>query len=230
MEPNRFDQLTKTLASSISRRQALKAITVSTVGGVIGWRATGTAEAAGNSACAQWCAAVFGADTAAARRCTADAAHRNSSALCYTCGPASPGGGVAPAAICCTHTRSGYCASYTHAACCTSHQVCRNGICASTCTSNGGHCSGSTDCCSGNCSNGICCNSGQVALDNGTCATPCTTAGDCSCGAQFCGSNLGSNVIGVCTENFNSTNACSTDTDCAVGYYCNGAGNCTPAC
>jgi hypothetical protein len=127
MEPRRFDQLTKTLASSTSRRQALKAAAVAAVGGVLGWRATGTASAQGNSACAHWCAAVFGADTPAAGQCTSAAAH--GTGLCYTCGPASPGGGVAPAAICCTHTSSGYCASYSGAACCSPSQTCSNGTC-----------------------------------------------------------------------------------------------------
>jgi hypothetical protein len=47
---------------------------------------------------------------------------------------------------------------------------------------------------------------------------------------QFCGTDLGSDVSGVCTESFSSPNPCSTDTDCAVGYYCNGSGHCLPAC
>ena len=127
MESTRFDQLTKTLASSTTRRQALKAVAVAAVGGIVGVRSAGTAYAAGKSACANWCAAVFGNDTTATGRCTSDAAHGKG--LCYACGPASPGGGVPPSAVCCARTSSGYCASYTGASCCTSGQVCQNGTC-----------------------------------------------------------------------------------------------------
>ena len=127
MESTRFDRLTKALAGAASRRQALKALTVAAVGGVIGVRSAGTAHASGNSACAHFCDAVFGDDTRAARQCTRDAAH--GFGLCYTCGPASPGGGVAPSAICCTRTRHGHCERYDDAACCGSGQTCQHGNC-----------------------------------------------------------------------------------------------------
>src|SRR5215469_12021358 len=89
MEPSRFDELTKALATATSRRQALRRI-----GGILG----GTALAglfpglafASNSACAKFCASVFGAGTKAAGQCTSDGAHGRG--LCYTCGPNSPGG------------------------------------------------------------------------------------------------------------------------------------------
>ena len=129
MESTRFDRLTKTLAGATSRRQALKALAVAAVGGAIGVRTAGTAYAAGNSNCAHFCTAVFGGDTAASAQCTADAAHRTG--LCYTCGPASPTGGVLPENICCARNSDGLCASYSDAACCNTSagQFCQNGAC-----------------------------------------------------------------------------------------------------
>ena len=164
MEPNRFDQLTKTLASSTSRRQALKALAVATTGGILGWRATGTAGAASNSACAHWCAAVFGAGTAAAGQCTSDAAHGKG--LCYSCGPGSPGGGVAPAAICCPHTSSGYCASYTGAACCPAGQTCSNGTCVTPTTTTPAPAQFEPRC---TCGNGTVFTGGATCTDEQTC-------------------------------------------------------------
>src|SRR5689334_3389803 len=72
MDPSCFDDLTKTIATATSRRQALRRI-----GGILG----GTALAAlfpglafaSNSVCAKFCAAVFGANTPAAKQCTSDA-------------------------------------------------------------------------------------------------------------------------------------------------------------
>src|SRR5436305_3286169 len=125
MQPSRFDDLTKALATATSRRQALRRI-----GGILG----GTALAglfpglalASNSACAKFCNAVFGANTPAASQCTSDAAHGKG--LCHTCGSA------APSSICCTRNSSGFCSSYSGAQCpCPSGQTCQNGSCVATC-------------------------------------------------------------------------------------------------
>lgn len=131
MESTRFEELTKSLATATSRRQALRRI-----GGILG----GTALAglfpglafASNSACAHFCAAVFGADTPAANQCTSDAAHGKG--LCYTCGSSTPA-----SSMCCTRNSSGFCSSYSGTHCpCDSSQclTCQNGACVSTCTSN----------------------------------------------------------------------------------------------
>src|SRR5947208_3338442 len=125
MESNIFDEVTKAIATATSRRQALRRIA-----GIVG----GTALAglfpglalADNSACAHFCASVFGADTPAASQCTSDAAHHTG--LCYTCGPASPGG-TQP--ICCPQNPDGTCTSYSSATCCGSGQTCQNGACVS---------------------------------------------------------------------------------------------------
>jgi hypothetical protein len=45
MEPSKFDELTKTLATSTSRRQALKTIAATTLGGLLGLAGIGTAFA-----------------------------------------------------------------------------------------------------------------------------------------------------------------------------------------
>src|SRR5689334_15406294 len=45
MDPSRFDDLTKTLATSTSRRQALKTIAATTLGGILGLSGIGTAFA-----------------------------------------------------------------------------------------------------------------------------------------------------------------------------------------
>jgi hypothetical protein len=142
MDPTKFDDLTKALATPTSRRQALRRI-----GGILG----GTALAgllpgvalADNSACAHFCASVFGADTPAADQCTSDAAH--GTGLCYTCGPASPGG-TQP--ICCPENGSGQCTSYSSATCCSGGRVCQNGGC---CLPINGRCNVDSDCCSSHC-------------------------------------------------------------------------------
>lgn len=212
MEPTRFDDFTKTLATSTTRRAALRRIGGIFAGISLAGVFPGLAFAK-NSACAQFCASVFGADTAAAKQCTADAAHQKG--LCYTCGPAAPAGHPA---LC-------------DQVCCTSGQTCQNGTCVTPCAANGGTCSVDTDCCSGNCSNGICCGSGKVGLSNGTCATPCTSMCCQGCeqdtsGATYCRGDACNNT------------SCYTDSDCPIGQFCSStcaqippfAGSCTPAC
>ncbi len=148
MKPGTFDAFTKALATPNSRRQALRRI-----GGILG----GTALAgilpgvalADNSDCAHFCNSVF-APGSARGQCKSDAAH--GTGLCYTCGPASPGGSQA---ICCPQNADGTCTSYSSATCCGSGQTCTNGTCVATCSG--------------------------VILSNGTCAQPCSPNGTCSC-------------------------------------------------
>ncbi len=75
MKENIFDEVTKSLATLTTRRQALRRI-----GGILGGTALaglfpGLALAHGNSGAAHFCNAVFGANTPAAAQCTSDAAH-----------------------------------------------------------------------------------------------------------------------------------------------------------
>ena len=135
------------------------------MGGILG----GTALAAlfpglafaSNSACAHFCASVFGAGTKAAGQCTSDAAHGKG--LCYTCGPASSGG-TQP--ICCPENPNGTCTSYSSATCCTSTQTCQaDGTCQACRTCFDPFCSDADPCCPGlqccaigpNSSVGFCC-------------------------------------------------------------------------
>ena len=181
MKENIFDELTKTMATSTSRREALRRI-----GGILGGAALAGLfpglALADNSACAHFCDSVFdpGPDRG---KCKSDAAH--GTGLCYTCGPASPGG-TKP--ICCPKNPDGTCSSYSSATCCSSGQTCTNGTCVSNCTANGGGCLQDSDCCSGVCDtyNGTCgCapdNGGFCSRDVECCSGVCNTALDqCGC-------------------------------------------------
>jgi len=128
MEPTKFDDLTKTLATSTSRRQALRRMGGTLSGVLVASWPVGQvlAKGGGNSACAHFCASVFGADTPAADQCTSDAAHHKG--LCYSCGPASPTGSQS---ICCLENSDDTCSSYNGATCCTLYQSCYHGVCES---------------------------------------------------------------------------------------------------
>ena len=127
MKPESFDALTKWLATRESRRRALQQIGGSLGGGAL----AGLVPADQTDKCAIFCAEVFGVSLATVT-CTAQAALHTG--LCYSCGPASPGGGVAPAAICCTRNAHGFCTSTKSATCCGSGQTCQSGTCVSPTT------------------------------------------------------------------------------------------------
>src|SRR5438309_4384847 len=86
MQPSNFDELTKALATSTSRRHALRLIATASIGSLFGLggittafarhRARITAPSGGsksNSNCAKFCAQTFGPNTPAANQCTSDA-------------------------------------------------------------------------------------------------------------------------------------------------------------
>ena len=224
MSERPFDSLARTLAGGASRRGVLRAIGGAVLGSLVAAPAQAVL-AAGNSACAHFCAAVFGADTPAAGQCTSDAAHGKG--LCYTCGPASSGGGISPSSICCARNGSGVCSSYSTATCCATGQTCTsNGQCVApttttttttACLANGSTCSGNGACCSGICCQGTCCASGQVCLSNGTCATPCAT-GCAGCGGCFVDVN-GESYCAFTLSTFPPT-SCTTDSQCPRGQFC----------
>ncbi len=185
MESSTFDELTRVLASSTSRRQVLKTITAATLGGMLGLGGISVALA-NNSACAHFCASVFGADTPAAGQCTSDAAHHKG--LCYSCGPASPAG---TQTICCSENSSGQCTSYSSATCCSGVQTCQNGGCCTPDGANSGQtnaCTQNSDCCSGFCNSaGFC---GCIPfLGEG-----CNSSSDC-CGGIECVPGLAGNNV-----------------------------------
>ena len=127
MEPSRFDELTKALATSTSRRQALKAL-AATLGGLLGLGSVGTALA----------------------NCKPNGIGCNTGTQCCsgkcqhgTCCSSQEGATCSVDRDCC----SGTCCQ---GVCCTSGQVClSNGSCATPCPAFGGPCSGS-------CGSGIC--------------------------------------------------------------------------
>jgi hypothetical protein len=238
MDSSRFDELTKALATATSRRQALKTIAATTLGSILGLGGIGTALAS-NMTCAQWCQAVFGENTPADEQCAGDAAHHTG--LCYSCGPASPGGGVAPSSICCPRTSSGYCTSYSSATCCGSSATCLGGSCCAnanvcgtvclsapcnssqceTCDSSSGTCVG---CPSGHtCQNGTCCtNTYGTCSGNGDCCSGTCCQGTCCGSGQVCLSN-GSCATPNCSV-FNCLSFCVCASDTSGAEYCTTGG------
>ena len=193
MEPSKFNELTKAFATTTTRREALWRI-----GGILG----GTALAglfpglalASNKTCAQFCESVFGMNTPAEEQCVADATHHKG--LCYTCGPASPGG-TKP--ICCPQNPDGTCTSYSSATCCGSGQTCTNGACVATCPA------------------------GEVLLANGTCAEPCFSPGAyfyfCVSCCRNCDADIDS-TNNFCSNNIGSGAPCQSDANCPHGEFC----------
>ena len=184
MQPSNFDELTKALASSTSRRHALRTIVAASVGSFFGLGGIRSVFGA-NRDCAKWCKQVFGPNTPAASQCASDAAHHRG--LCYQCPSATP------ASICCVRNTSGYCSGTSaarspcdsaqcqtcdeqHGNCvstCSSSETCCNGTCAQCCMDS--DCTGQK-CCSGTCSQCCAdsdCPSGQTCVSGQCmCVTP----------------------------------------------------------
>jgi hypothetical protein len=223
MEPSKFDELTKALATSTSRRQALKTIAATTIGGILGLGGIGSAFAK-NMTCAQWCAAVFGDNTPADEQCSADAAHHTG--LCYSCGPQSPGGGVTPSSICCTRTSSGYCTSYSSATCCGSSATCLNGSCCANANVCGSTCLAapcdSSQCLKCDPTTGACvstCTSTQTCI-GGTCCENAHVCGSTCCDA--CSTCQGGTCVSSCASGQSCCNGTCSDCPCGYVKLCNG--------
>jgi hypothetical protein len=125
MDPNRFDAITKTVSQTRSRRGMLKSLGAAALGaiGLTGVDRGVDAAPGGNSACAAFCAQVYG-DTRAAGQCTSQAAHGHG--LCYQCGPKGDGSQKVCGQTCIPVTN-----------CCTESD-CPGGTCQSgTCVPNG---------------------------------------------------------------------------------------------
>lgn len=165
MNPRQFDAITRSLAAARSRRSVLRTLGTAALGAVGLAEASRAADAApgGNSACAHFCAATFGADTAQASQCTSDAAHGRG--LCYSC--AGPQGSPCGSGLTCT--AGGQCVPcvgnrQTCAAatdiCCTTGYVCGNapgGPFFGCCGTPGAACSNDNDCCgNASCAYGKC--------------------------------------------------------------------------
>jgi len=255
MNPSNFDELTKALANSSSRRHALRLIVTTAVGGLLGLTSVSTAfgrhrtktnkpsgPPPGNSKCSAWCAQVFGANTAAAGQCTSMAA--KGKGPCATCGSHNPSD------ICCTKTNppNGPCTGGIVAGC-----VCGGcGTCdysnQPTCPSS---CSGSTpDCCGNTCTNtqsdesncgqcGHACAPGQTCC-SGTCRNTDTDSNNCgACGTvcpsgqaccQICDSGqcVPSNVFScLCVDDTSNTVPMCSTLECTEA---NGSTVCADFC
>src|SRR5215471_8029818 len=202
MNPTKFDELTKELAKSTSRRQALRTILTASIGGVVGLGAIRSVfGAGGNSFCDQWCHALFG-QTRAAGKCTSDAAHHTG--LCVTCGE------VAPADICCVRDSNGFCVGGTVSDTC----GCDSSQC-QTCDATTGTCVGcppGSTCQNGQCSctGGVCGAFTGCEQDGCVCATAAEGGGACVDGSAVCGGLPDCTTSADCPAN----SVCVVDTCC----------------
>ena len=213
MEASNFDELTKALANSPSRRHALKVIVTTSIGGLFGLTGVRTAFGrhradtnvpsgpTGNSNCAKFCAAVFGANTSAAGQCTSDGAHGKG--LCRQCP------NVQASAICCVRNTSGFCNGTSAATCCSSGQHCCGGTC--------NQCCANSDCTHGNtcgpnhtcvCGSGVGCTGSTTCLGGSCCPNGQICGNTCCSSAQTCNSGT------CCIAN---DGACTSDAQCCSG-------------
>jgi hypothetical protein len=215
MNPKNFDELTKELAKSTSRRHALKTIVTASIGGVVGLGAIRSVfgnkikcnGGPPNRDCAHWCAAVFGPDTPAAGQCTSDAAHNTGD--CCRCGA------VDPSSICCVRDSNGFCVGGTVVDGC----FCDSSQC-QTCDTSNGTCVG--------CPQGETCQNGQCVCTGSVCGsyTNCQGQENCFCGISAEGGN-------ECFDNRPCAQdpGCTTSADCAANEFCLVDSCCgTPVC
>ena len=209
MNPSNFDELTKALATSTSRRHALRLIATATIGGLFGLggirmafgrnspcHRNGTACSANQKCCSNYC--VKG-------KCTCPPAPTCNSVCPCPSGQTCHNGSCCPTGDVCGPSCG-----------CPTGQVCLNDACA-PCITAGNICDVNSNCCSGICCQGnaptaICCGSGQTCLANGTCASNCDACvGPCGCyvgrDPHLCGTLVGG--------------SCSMDTNCPRGQWCN---------
>ena len=242
MHPSNFDELTKTLAETRSRRQALRVILTASIGGLLGLTSVSTAfgrhrtkktnkpsgPPPGNSNCAKFCAAVFGPNTPAANQCTSDAAHNKPGSLCKKCGSGNA------SSVCCNRNGSGFCDGTAGATCCDTSQcqTCSSGVCVSACLSGQMCCNGTCTDLTTNSNCGSCgnvCPSGQHCSDP-NCVPNCTaTGGTCTVNTDCCSNNCQSGHCGCasgCTLLANGTCArpCGASLNCnTCGEFCGGS-------
>jgi len=221
MNPRKFDELTKELAKSTSRRHALRTILTASIGGVVGLGAIrsvfGNKIKCGggpsNNDCAHWCAAVFGPNTPAAGQCTSDAAHNRGA--CCQCGA------VDPSSICCIRDSNGFCIGGTIVAGC----FCDSSQC-QTCDASTGTCVG--------CPPGQTCQNGQCSGCTGeVCGTytPCNDNSNCFCGLTTEGGSV-CFISSLCSglQDCTSSADCAPGSVCLTGSCCVGRNVCNPVC
>lgn len=237
MDGPTFDELTRALRSAATRRQAaggllglgLAALTGreltdaarkhrgkhKTQAPAASSQAKGAARCTPNNACAHFCAAVFGADTPAAGKCTSDAIKCqglcSATSGCLTGKPPRPN----PQLVCCP---GGTCSDYASATCCAAAQVClSDGTCCTktTCAKQGANCGSIGDGCGG-----------KIA-SCGTCSGYDTCGGGgtpnvCGCTKKTCAKDY----AGQCGDGFDD--GCGGTLSCACGSGCCASGTCKP--
>jgi len=252
MEDQRFDELTKRVASSVSRRTALKAALIAGVGGFLGLGGTEVASADAGKCLGdkcelnkQCCTGVCDPNT---QTCACPGGQTNcsgnclnlqtDSANCGACGNACPNGQACVGGVCeCATT---LCVTVTGSICCLAGQDCCKGQCVSlNTTQNCGACG--TVCGSGQaCINGTC----QCAPGNNLCsvtnacipANSCCTSADCAVSGQTCSGPGGTCACPASQKPCSASNSCipnascCTNTDCPSGQACvNGLCECASA-
>lgn len=204
MESSIFDDVTKALATAPTRREALRQI-----GGILGGAALAGLfpglALADFKTCPSFCTATFGAGTTAAKQCITDASHHTG--LCYSCGPASPGGSKT---ICCPKNANGTCTSYSSATCCTSGQQCVGGTCVTPTTTTTAPPTTTTT--TTTAAPPMCSSGGDGCNPGATCAPPVGQAA-CLCFTDINGSF-------VCAHGPTFCQSCASDADCGAGGVC----------
>ncbi len=210
MDSSRFDELTKALARATSRRQALKTLAATVLGGMLDLGGIGTAFAnckpndIGCNTNSQCCSGGC---------CHGTCTDLNTTSNCGRCGNTCTGTTPACCSGACTDlsTDPNNCGSCRHV--CRADETCQSGQCApckglqQACTSPGQCCDtgqGKTICAPTKGGGGRCCNE-----PGGSCSSPY----DC-CGSQAC-----SNGTCQCTR---SGGDCVFDFECCSGVCSNG--------
>lgn len=220
-----LDNLARNLAGGRSRRAALRQLGAGLVGLVGSLLPSGLVRAqdGGNSACADWCNAVFSGP--ARGSCKSEAAHGRGP--CYDCGPGAPAGSdrVLADGHCVQTCRAGEVLDATTRTCgCPSGQK----PCGDACIPN-------EQCCSDeDCSGGKVCQSGACVCPSGRrpCGSSCIPDGDCCTGAECSGGKVCLKGACVCPSGQRPcgkvcipTGDCCSDGDCSGGKTCQG-GDC----
>jgi hypothetical protein len=218
MDPSKFDEFTKELVSSTSRRQALKTLAASAFGGMLAFSGLDRVFAR-TGRCPPGLKLCHG-------RCINP---RTDPKNCGVCGVVCASG-LCVNGLCCppgTITCNNSCCDGTclnGTTCCPTGQTCGNGCCPT-----GQACiNGNTCCPSKRVCGSICCPAGQVCQNgmcvtppncSGTgCATPCLNNSACDCVTTTEGVSC---VQPVCTFV-----TCTTSADCSSGEVCFTQGCC----
>jgi len=212
MDSTRFDEFTKALATRTSRRQALKTLAATTVGGIFGLSWVGHADArlcrdlgqncSSNAECCSsycpnttyQCACAPGL-TGCNGTCTNTNTDSNN---CGKCGNVCTSGQICVNGTCTnTNTDSNNCGKCGNV--CTSGQICVNGTC---------QCPSGTTLCGGTCKSSTC-GHGQF-FNYSTCSCQCQTV----CNGQCCPAGCCYQDCYTCNCNFFGCSVCCTNAYC----------------